>query len=163
MADIFTAKCEECGNIFSANFGIYRKTCKNMDNRIIEEYGEKTYSQCIEILEKVEKEIKFDIEDYDCFEIERVHDLDYNKCFVINRKIFENRLFICPECGKMDNKYYLGIFMSDCEYALKTKCPKCNAGMTSYKSFESAIEENALRCPKCGSNKLIVEHALHLD
>lgn len=234
MSDIMTAKCEKCGSIFSANFGVYRSTGENLDKNIKEEYGEKIYSQYMEMLEKLEKEINFNVEDYDCFEIERVHDLDYKRKMLTLRKkynedslvrleefiskfeksdesvseegakffkdlfnkskfslkeinealksgtsklinevynnrigrnteIFENRLFICPECGKMDNKFYLGIFSSDYEYALKTKCTECNVMMISYDSFERAIEENAFCCTKCGSNELTIEHALHLD
>lgn len=63
----------------------------------------------------------------------------------------------------MDNKLYLGIFSSDYEYALKTKCTECNAMMISYDSFERAIEEKTFCCTKCGSNKLIIDLALHLD
>lgn len=235
MADIFTVKCKDCGSIFSVTFGTYRKTCENIDKSIIEKYGEKIYSQYMEILEKSEKKIDFNIEDYNYFKIECVHDLDYkrkiltlrkrnneeglknlkkfiekfekadeiiseesskffkeelfnkytsslkeieealesrnpkvidaayNNKFVITKKRFEKRLFICPKCGMMNNKSYLGIYTNDYEYALKMKCSECSAEMVSYDSFEDAIEENAFHCTKCGSNNLIEEHAMHLD
>lgn len=86
MSDIMTAKCEKCGSIFSANFGPYRITYEQVKKSIKEKYGEKVYSQYMEMLEKLEKEIDFNIEDYDYFEIERVHDLDYKRKMLNLRK-----------------------------------------------------------------------------
>ncbi len=93
--------------------------------------------------------------------IEHMKFLMQNKKGILNDN-YEHKLYHCPGCSYIDERFYFHIDYEDGAYEPTYRCTKCNKNLEIMQSQQDegylAVDFSRYSCPSCGEHSLIEDY-----